>query len=581
MGQHTLHDYLQLPRKRAPAEGSHFLRLPSSIRRQIYLAAGLGPGRFIDLNYWGEGKRSGGLDDDGYYRTEEEEEGAEEDRAPPKQTRWADHPEADPLPTGLLYVSRAVHDEAEAVLYGENRFAISQRDAGGLRALEAISPGALRELRSLAVRLAPCFCITPGCNLERWSQRRSRLEFWECPRTRHDRPLRVIARSDRAVISRWRRICARFAAHVLPERLRLYLVCHAKDPASARAVVEPLFTMPTLRGCGISLGSCRDGELRQLARATVLRLVGRTCLDAPFRFLDLPLEIRLQILGQTALTAPVELQWFAHETRLRYRSPSLPSSSSRDKDDDDDEATVDLSHFCCQELGACGLRCGCYSFPSPYFLVSRGFGAAAMKVFYSKNRFVVLPWHPSPLMPLREARSSDEGIHRWDLSNFCRFFRCLPPGLTYALAHLVLVLPPMEPTYLSEGQRGWEQWLETIDLLAKDANLPGMTLEVHMADVKFLTDEEQESRRYPNRPKERRMREAYRRILEPLTKLRGLKVLFIHIAWPVHAGSQDARVADEQMLEKMVIGPAYNASEWGKSPQSRFSQPTRITPASI
>ena len=72
------------------------------------------------------------------------------------------------------------------------------RDCGGLGTLETISPMALQALKFLIVRQAPCFCLTPHCCVEQWSQRRSRDKFWErdgCwDRYQYLRPLEHTAR---------------------------------------------------------------------------------------------------------------------------------------------------------------------------------------------------------------------------------------------------------------------------------------------------------------------------------------------------------------------------------------------------
>ena len=49
--------------------------------------------------------------------------------------------------------------------------------------------------------------------------------------------------------------------------------------------------------------------------------------------------------------------------------------------------------------------------------------------------------------------------------------------------------------------------------------------------------------------------------MKPLAALHGLKAFLVYVAWPVCPGKDEARLADEQMLEKMVMGPSCDSSK--------------------
>ena len=490
MSQQTLYDYFDSPKKSVSTKSS-FFSLPFSIRRRIYLTAGLGSRRFIVLNYW-QGSRFSESDLVSY---------EQEHKCPAEPRLGKADLEADSLPTSLLYVSRAIHSEVEKLLYSENEFVVSSRGPGGLQALAKLSQNAVKELRSITVRLEPCLCITPSCSVTQWPRRPARREFWQCSHPQHDRSLGDIARSDRSVITQWQQICARFSEHAKPKKVKLYLICPVSSIALARKVLQPLSSLPVLCECGISLGGCRESNLQDLARKTALILMGKSHLLKPFRFFDLPDEIQLQILEHTPLVSAVKLQAYEWNSKMRYYWKD-PRNYPLTEDQWNDIAVYPI-HFCCRELAGLNLRCACYSFLSAYYLVSRRFGSMARKVFFSKNQFVLHPWDPwwCPDTPFHSPAPSLElhdELPRPNLGLFVDYLDTLAPESLGMLTSITFVFPPMDHTYLAGQAPPWVAWLRAVDLLVKHANSPGLTIELHMSDIYISDSDELQRRHSPN-----------------------------------------------------------------------------------
>ena len=95
--------------------------------------------------------------------------------------------------------------------------------------------------------------------------------------------------------------CWSIKAYLKPGRLHLHLVCDVVDIAMARQVALPVLRIPTLASCAIRLSREPDLLIRQLAHTTATRAMGQPAsqLKSPFRFLDLPGELRSQIFEFT------------------------------------------------------------------------------------------------------------------------------------------------------------------------------------------------------------------------------------------------------------------------------------------
>jgi len=547
-------------RKTSSNSRSHFLELPPDIRLRIYHQAGLVSGKMIHLNNWTLSKC--GYNSQGVYREFD----------PRRWDPWVDAQLArsTALPTTLLAVCWPVYDELRAVLYGENRFIISRKLSRGLRALERMSDAALREMAFLTVRVNVSSCESFCCEGRSSSCGNGHLP---CPNPiNHDAVLNHLSNPDQLAITQWQRICAQLARSIQPGKLALYIICDCADITTAQMVVEPLLSLPTLQDCGIRLAIHVDKEIYALAEDTVLTLTRspRPAILPYFRFFDLPKEIQLQILGFTSLVhfntvtfgqnGPDYGTWC-------YKRGAVAENN--------DSTCVDsrplLQCFCSSAHSAFTFSCNCKdnAFPSSFFLVSSAFRDITTRVFYTQNNFLVL-------MGSLITKTSIPGSQslRLDYENVGEAVSpsgySIIPGLANfpqssikLLTNIQLVFESPELEYLQPNHAGWKNWLNTIDLLSREANLGGLTLKLHFNE-RFYPDFQSLKDPALDSEYEGYMLETYENFIRPVSVLSGLKKLFIYLNWDTSYEVPDGRTERESMFEKIVMGENYDAWRCGK-----------------
>lgn len=507
-----------------PLSGTSFLDLPYPLRRRIYLLTGLV--RFCPINFNQEGlnfyKYCGkhSLKNACFYKARKFY-----GRGFGKDFIYSCS--CTPLPIPLLYVSRIISDEVSSILYSQNKFTISQSDSWGLRPLRNLSSKALKLLKSLTIRLNNCSCVFD-------------YEWFTIPAVHpchplcqshgcHDRPLGNVARQDRAVLDEWQNIVNILAANVPFQSLSLSFVCDTRDFQTAQIVVESLGYLPLLRNCSIRLRQNPDWPTYCLAQSTSLQLIGQ----APEEKLGqnnqhLPNEILEQILSYTELVAPFQLEWCPDHGLVPF---------------DCCKTCTDTLDCCCCSFyhAAYATSCSCWRLPLSLFLVCRKVHQIAISVFYSYNEFVILPagiksrlyYPPSPLIQVP----------------IIQFFERLPFKAFSYLRSITLAFPDFMPRSVLSDQGGMRTWEHAIDVITQRIDLPRFSLTVLVENSKNNTSRE---------PAEEWLH-AYKKFVRPLTRLKKLSNLFIHLAWPY--GSEEQY---ENMLEKSVLGEHYDAINHGK-----------------
>ncbi|CAG9983529.1 unnamed protein product [Clonostachys byssicola] len=529
--------------------------LPAYFRENVYEYAGVPTQMIIELNRWTRDDHLSELMD------ESDTELLEFDPLDYSQLT---------VPYGLLATSRIVREEVEEKIYSSNIIAASLWLPRGLHPLERLSDTSLRALRSLVVFLCPCHCLEPFCrkNSRQTDAERDYFQTHEYrPSEGHSRQLDCISRRDKGTIAQWKRICARLASNVPPGQLELHLIADVANIQTAQIVLEPLLDLPVLKEAAISLRDEPNKSLQALAHRTSLRLVGTGEEPfQPFRFLDLPLDLQLEILKFTPLNVSDDVCWGPSE---RFYSRDWGTCIGQEP-----HHMIQPEVFCRILAAAYSAHCQCTGSPAPgYFLVSKAFGAVARAVFYSQNKFEVVPSDSYPLSG-PESNADAQGRCKFVVSSF---FGRMPPSAITNLSHVSLVFPPMTPAYLLPEQKAWGAWLDAVDLLERHANLPGLKLEIHFADLDVMPVEDLLARRIRSKPEdEKEMFDAYVRILGPLRKLAGLRAFFVYAAWPTHDEAEPERKADETRLEQMVMGDGYDSTRWGKCEGSHWSQPDRF-----
>lgn len=326
--------------------------------------------------------------------------------------------------------------------------------------------------------------------------------------------------------------------------------------------------MPTLKDCAIRLGREPNHDLQHLVEEVVIRATGvwKDRFSSQFRYMDLPKELQLRILELSDLITPYEVEWCPGEGLHLARSPRSCMDSWE-------------GCYCARYHAAFSSKCHCWSLPSALFLVSRDMRKDAMEVFNSKNHFIIIPrggcYEPAQATPDRVQPSL--------------FLSHVPSYAVRYLRSVEIVFPPFEKDYLRVDENGYQDWLDTIDYIAKNAILSELSIAIYMSDVHEGTAVP--FRSGLNREQKLTILKMYWRTLRPLARLAGLRDLLIHLTWPVDR--QRWPVSDkewefraretwkiEQKLEQLVMGDDYDSilrgkhkrcSQWKKSEQQHDS----------
>ncbi|KAI1245461.1 hypothetical protein MGN70_012351 [Eutypa lata] len=591
-------DYYYLRRRASPPGqssssscGASFLDLPYQIRYRIYLLSGLV--RFCPINLNQEGPRAHAQrhlvrnpnevsDDDMdteyvcFFESRRFMGKCYEDDCVPGC-------KCPPLPSALLYVSRAVSEEVLRILYSENVFTIGRSDLWGLKPLHNLSPVALSCLRSLTVRLNNCKCVYGKSLYYPWKDEEDPLELlcdfkeeelqplglFPCnPMCRygvHDKALRKQARQHVAVVREWQVVVNKLAAHCQLDSLRLDLVCDAQDMETADDFVSRLSGLTNLRACSIRLSQNPSWEYSVLARQAVFRLLGQSpeeegvaARNSRPKTYYLPAEILTHIPSYSDLVAPFDLEWRPDKGLVPFDCCKTCT------------ATLDCC-TCSFYCGAYSSNCTCWRVPVPIFLVSRQVYGIAMRIFYERNRFIVLP---------RGGRVDDMVTCNSGLPDLAEFLRRIPPTASSLLRCIGLAFPDLdfpglEPKPVVIDQRLLAKWEASLIPLFTQCSVAKLSLAFLLGHgfgvCETLADKAAE------------LRSSYRPLIKALIPLGGgLQDFFALMRQRYYYPAADSmgRLITSQ-FEQEVMGPDYDSEareKWAHIPRLWYDGESREGP---
>lgn len=535
MGEQSYaHDFASTPS--TPSQTiTLFLNLPYEVRREIYALIGFIRPDWIDMN-------NEGVYDNEVCIGEWSSRHQKLHRWPP---RWFDCCDCrmcywcNPLANQLFYVCRAISKDARPMFYSQNKFKVSYRRRKGLLPLKNLSPTALRSLGLVAIQLNAKQCLGGYVRCHGPA---------EVTDTNSEEPL---GNNDKAIISDWKEICARLAPHIKPYHLGICLICDAAERKTAEAFLNPLLELPRLKDCSIRLLPYSNGALQRLVERAIRQATERPAHHSSvFRFTDLPREIQLQILEHTDLVAPTYLTWkadrgsFVLEECVRNQCGASPRSS-------------EISSFCPSTHVGYSSVYTCCQMPVSLFRTSRAMTELARYVFYSRNVFgLQLDCWPSRAPP-------SPTMTPWKAEN-SQFLRLLPADCVKHLRYLEWKFPEMDDSCFLPDQQGTVDWINTLDFIARNVALPKLTLILDLSydenTVKWRSDETVMSN-IRNKEIHEMKWSLYKRVVEPVVRLRGLKDLFVHVSWPLARLYDHVRDRREQILERRVMGDDYNSRD--------------------
>ena len=548
MPQQLLNRYFLSDSKPFRPSGTSFLDLPVKVRRRVYVLAGLVRFCPIDLNLEGADRQN-------YInevRSRQRSHVSYDDMFPNRcyyySKRFGIYDErynciCPPLPYHLLYVSRTISAEVSSILYSENSFQISRSNRRGLKPLRNLNPKALASLRSITIRLRSNSCII-GHNC-RTPPRDCGCHPLCNTQNLHDKPLSHSARQDRAILEEWSSLIDKISVHVRPSFLRMSVVCDVKNDQTALLFLEPFFRVPRLRDCAIRLGQKPNLALQYRAERTTRQAMGLSFdTTKPLFQRHLPGEVLTHILGYTDLIAPFDLEW-------RPDKGLAPFDCCK-------KCTDTLEVCCCSFYHAAfSSTCTCWRLPISIFLVCHKVRGLATHIFYTRNRFIILP---------RSGKNCGFSQRTPAQGGLSLFLASLPLYAWKDLRYVQWTLPPIYPDYMLPGEEGTLDWSETIGLLSDNADLSKLSLTINMSlqrqDPEFHEPWHLQPRTTPPGCYETAMMATYQRILKPMVRLQGLRNLFVHLSR--QAVAWELKDLNERRLENLVMGKGYDSASRGK-----------------
>jgi hypothetical protein len=448
--------------------GPNFLQLPYDIRRKIYQQARIVSSEPTRHLWWDRLN----IFDDMFNDSDERRP-----RLP------------GPIPRRLYRTSRELAYDALSMFWSENAFILKGEQLPSF--LELGTPVMWSSLRNLDIRLQIYTDNTP-----------------------------------------WREVCNNLRAYLPPKQLTLHFDLNRwirrptrpRDDADAtKGILRSVLELPVLKN--VSFEMCPvlyHVGVHQMATAILKRHTRRHSIFSPFRFMDLPVEIRLMILGYTDLVAPGPV------TASVLRGYILDSCSKR---------CIRGCQYCEYHYESSDLK-SCWNLPAELFIVNRYISTMSEEVFFSHNELVVdVGWGaPAPLINWSSTHSGYSGripgVWNPQNSDFFRF----PSGCIAMLRSLTWRIPRPMCGQDSAWTGLKDDWICAIDFIAENVRpLSRLTLTVDMTKSQFPDE-----------------------AILPLRKLQGLRDLFVRM--PGNLGDK-ARATEELRLERLAMGEGYHPTQ--------------------
>ncbi|GAO16502.1 hypothetical protein UVI_02010910 [Ustilaginoidea virens] len=474
--------------------------------------------------------------------------------------------------SGLLVANKAVSSEASKILYSANAFTIWLTCLEDLRPILAFSARTISMLTNLIIQ-----CDDPSRDCQTLLCSSFGLPD-ACPCCRHPK---LASEANRpSTFWEFRDVLRHVVSHATPFGLHLGISINVGDAETARCLLEPLRSTSTLADCAIRLSKRPDMELQSIARQFALQAMGKVAQEPAFRFMDLPREIRLQVLEETDLQIPDgEVEWSPLQGYHAAAASTFCGQEYVCFSGYLDDPFLKQGFFCAQRHSSFSQHCHCWCPPTALLLCSRRLREEALGVFFRSNRFTVVPKNGCTL-PVRKVQ--DEPDDRLEASIFLR--NVVPFQALSYLRFLEIVFPPFDYEFLPPNHTAYRDWIELLDFLSGVLSPSQLVLRVHFADYDSTGYKRTYFRVNMTPAGSEAIARAYERTLMPLEKLRrSLKCLFIHLANPwswASASIQDidvvrreARVhmqATEQRLEKLIMADdGYDGVARGKNSEKK------------
>ena len=453
-------------------------------------------------------------------------------------------------PVSLFRVCRLIHDESMPVFYEKNKFKLLGRCPADLRLFLRLAPRAVASLTSLLIRLNCYPCVLGHDDMDTKGQ----CLFCGSREYYSDQLLTDAEPMDRKMLDQWRRVCSYLAQSIQPGRLSLTLICDTEYEAAAKAVVEPLLTLPRLKKCTIRLGRQRNSALEDIARQACSQAMGHSTQTIPFRFFDLPRELRLRILEFTDLGVKHK-----DESICIVNGKRINKVSQRNQHRTCCWRCNDTRDNCCcpTVYAATSIDCVCRLVPLELFSVNRMMRIESEKVFFSMNCF---EFDQTPL----QSRAYSFSVNCFEFDQallqsraYSDAFGLLPRTLDFLRglnSNAVKSIRRIRIVFDDSPIKNWDytlkdRWRRLVEFIKENLTITNLCLTITMKETN-------ERRLNPSsKTHQRLVYDAYHEIVRQLQILQGLRDLHLEFSW-----FQDL----EAPLERYLMGPYYNSLEGNK-----------------
>ena len=337
-------------------EAKSFLSLPQSLREHIYIDSGLIMGDVVLL----------------VPRAQQD---------PMSMLAWP----SDQLHFTymLLQTCRAIYKDVMKIVLANNVISISHKHVRyGLDFLRLLPPDLCSSLADLSIQLHLEGTLSPMPG---------RDDFEYQPLTED-------------VVAAWQASMTHVLSCVTPGQLTLHLCCDTGISDATTAILGPLLDRPgVLKDLELRLERRMDDRVSAYARevAVKVEIEALRYRDATFRFLDLPCELRREVLRYTNLVTPLkEVQWnhkdgyyleFEIDSLFRH-APCYYDGYWKHRHVFCKPLLHRVRGYVCDRFcSGYSTKCHCYTSPTPLMLVCRTMYDDAMAVFCSENRIVISP----------------------------------------------------------------------------------------------------------------------------------------------------------------------------------------------
>ena len=283
----------------------------------------------------------------------------------------------------------------------------------------------------------------------------------------------------------WQEVCSKLRAHLPSSQLTVKLHIeeergvtdrHHDMVASTKEAFSSMLELPVLKRVLFTIEFA--GRTLELHRMTTRLLKRLTCPPTercspfiPFRFMDLPTEIRYMIIGNMDLIAPG------------------PVVSSKLKG----YVLEDCCESECPQRGLChdsydSWRNCCWSLPADLFLVNRHISAISSQIFFSRNEFTVnlmhVPTVPAPNNLIWSQTDAGHGpsspriLGTWYPSH-STFLRAFPPVCIPMLKSVIWRFPMLNRRVLLSRELEAD-WRHTVNFISQNVQLSKLAIALDM-----------------------------------------------------------------------------------------------------